>query len=173
MIDATEEIYARHGNRRNLYRQEEQMKDRTTAQTITLVFGIVFLGAGILGFVPGITTNYDDLSFAGADSGAKLLGLFQISVLHNLVHALFGVAGLAMARTFEGARTYLLGSGIVYVVLILYGILFGGDDGSANFVPMNDWDTYFLHVVLALGLLGSWFLTARERDAGHPRTTAV
>lgn len=78
-----------------------------------------------------------------------------------------------MARTFEGARTYLLGSGIVYVVLILYGILFGGDDGSANFVPVNDWDTYFLHVVLALGLLGSWFLTARERDAGHPRTTAV
>jgi Domain of unknown function (DUF4383) len=145
------------------------MRDRTTAQQITMLFGIVFLAAGILGFVPGITTNYDDLSFAGADSDAKLIGLFQISVLHNIVHALFGIAGLAMARTFEGARTYLLGSGIIYVVLVVYGILFGGDNGDGNFVPVNDWDTYFLHVVLAVGLLASWYFTAREPD--RARTT--
>ena len=141
------------------------MRDRTTAQQIAMIFGIVFLAAGILGFVPGITTNYDDLSFAGADSDAKLIGHFQISVLHNIVHALFGIAGLAMARTYESARTYLLGSGIIYVVLVIYGILFGGDDGDANFVPVNDWDTYFLHVVLAVGLLASWYFTAREPRA--------
>jgi Domain of unknown function (DUF4383) len=53
------------------------MKDRSLAQTLAIVFGLAFLAAGILGFIPGITTNYDDLSFAGSDSGAELLGLFQ------------------------------------------------------------------------------------------------
>ncbi len=46
----------------------------------------------VLGFVPGITTSYSELSFAGHESEAKLLGLFQVSVLHNIVHGLFGLA---------------------------------------------------------------------------------
>ena len=48
---------------------------RTLAQTLALVFGIAFLGAGILGFIPGITSNYDELKFARADSEAELLGI--------------------------------------------------------------------------------------------------
>jgi hypothetical protein len=144
------------------------MRDRTTAQQITLLFGIVFLAVGILGFIPGITTNYDDLSFAGKDSDAELLGIFQVSVLHNIVHALFGIAGLALARTYDGARTYLLGSGVIYAVLFIYGLFVGGDD-DANFVPMNGADDV-LHLVLAVALLGAWAVTARERS---PRTTAA
>ena len=139
------------------------MRERTNAQTLALVFGIAFLAAGILGFVPGITSNYDQLKFAGPDSDAELLGLFQVSVLHNIVHAVFGIAGLALAKTWENAQLFLLGSGVVYVGLVVYGIVFGGDDGRANFVPVNDADTYFLHVVLAAGLLVSWAATRRER----------
>ena len=139
------------------------MRDRSLAQTLAIVFGLAFLGAGILGFIPGITANYDELSFAGSDSGAELLGLFQVSVLHNLVHLLFGVAGLALARTRDGARTYLLGSGLIYVVLFVYGLLVGSG-GDANFVPVNGADDW-LHLVLAVGLLGSWWVAARERPA--------
>ena len=54
---------------------------------------------GVLGFIPGITSNYSTLNFAGHVSGAELLGIFQVSVLHNIVHLLFDVAGVAMART--------------------------------------------------------------------------
>jgi len=147
------------------------MRERTNAQTLALVFGIAFLAAGILGFVPGITSNYDELEFAGADSNAELLGLFQVSVLHNIVHAVFGIAGLALAKTWASAQLYLLGSGVVYVVLIVYGILFGGE-GDANFVPVNNADTYFLHVVLAAGLLASWAATRRERDRTVRTSTA-
>jgi len=59
----------------------------------------VFLLVGILGIIPGITTNHDSLGAAGHESGALLLGVFQVSVFHNIVHLLFGMAGLLVART--------------------------------------------------------------------------
>ena len=142
--------------------------DRTLAQTLALVFGAAFLLVGILGFIPGITSNYDELDFAGTDSQAELFGIFQVSILHNIVHLLFGV-GILLSRTHDGARSYLLGAGVLYAILFLYG-LFVGDDDDANFVPMNDGDDW-LHLVLALGLLGSYFLTGRDRDYAGRRDT--
>ena len=64
------------------------------ARAAAAVVGIVFLLVGVLGFIPGITTDYDSMTFADQDSGAELLGVFQVSVLHNIVHLLFGVGGL-------------------------------------------------------------------------------
>jgi hypothetical protein len=82
----------------------------------------------------GITTNYDELGFAGPASDARLLGVFEVSVLHNLVHILFGFAGLAASRAAATARNYLLIGGVVYLVLWLYGLLV--DLGSdANLYP--------------------------------------
>ena len=137
---------------------------RTNVQKAALAVGIVFLLIGVLGFVPGVTTNYDQLEFASADSEAMLLGVFQVSILHNIVHLLFGVLGLVMARSASGARTYLVFGGIVYLVLFLYGLLVG-QDSAANFVPVNTADD-ILHLVLGIGmiLLGV-VLTRRRTDA--------
>ena len=131
-------------------------RDRSPIQTAALLVGAVFLLVGIAGFIPGITTNYDDLGFAGPDSEAKLIGLFQVSILHNIVHALFGV-GIFMAATPEGARTYLLGAGAVYVVLFLMGII-----GAGDWVPINDADNW-LHLGLAVAMIGAGVLLTRER----------
>jgi Domain of unknown function (DUF4383) len=129
---------------------------RAPVQTVARVVGFAFLLVGIAGFVPGLTTNlYEGLEFAGDDGNAELLGLFQVSVLHNIVHALFGV-GILMAATPAGARTYLLGSGALYFVLFLMGIAGGGD-----WVPINDADDW-LHLGLALGLIALGLLTTRE-----------
>jgi hypothetical protein len=76
-----------------------------------------FLLVGILGFIPGITTDYGAMSFGGPMSGAKLVGIFQVSVLHNIVHLLFGVIGLALARRTSGAVNCILGGGAVHLVL--------------------------------------------------------
>src|SRR5450432_920359 len=89
-----------------------EMKDRTHIQSLAAVVGVVFVLVGVLGFVPGITTHYGALSFAGHGSGAKLLGIFQISILHNIVHLVFGVVGLALAKTVDGARNFLVGGGV-------------------------------------------------------------
>ncbi len=87
----------------------------SSIQAIALVVGIVFLLVGIAGFVPGLTTG--DLGGAGHGSMAMLLGLFQVSVLHNVVHLLFGVVGLLAARYATGSRMYLVIGGVVYFVL--------------------------------------------------------
>ena len=125
---------------------------RTLLQTAALLVGATFVLVGLLGFVPGITTNFDELSFASNDSGAELLGIFQVSVLHNIVHLLFGVVGIAMAKSIAGAKTYLVGGGAIYVVLFLYGLVID-KESSANFVPLNTADDY-LHLVLGVAMIG-------------------
>ncbi|CCW15048.1 hypothetical protein EBESD8_56200 [Rhodococcus aetherivorans] len=133
---------------------------RTPVQTAALAVGVVFLLVGILGFVPGITTNYDTMTFAGHESGALLLGIFEVSILHNIVHLLFGVAGVAMARTVGAARSYLIGGGIIYLVLWLYGLVID-KDSSANFVPVNSADDW-LHFVLGAAMIALGFLLTRR-----------
>lgn len=68
-------------------------------QLAATVVAAVFLLVGLLGFVPGITTEYDGMTFAGHHSTAMLLGVFHVSILHNIVHLLFGIVGLVLART--------------------------------------------------------------------------
>jgi hypothetical protein len=118
----------------------------------------VFLLVGILGFIPGITTNlYDGLEFAGDDGNAELLGIFQVSVLHNIVHGLFGLAGLALSSTWNGARTYLIGGGAVYAALWLLGIV-----GGADWIPSNSADNW-LHLLLGGGMVAAGVITTRGR----------
>ena len=125
-------------------------------QKAATAVAVVFLLVGILGFIPGITTDYDQMQFAGHESEAFLLGIFQVSILHNIVHLLFGIVGLAMARTWSGARNFLIGGGIVYAILWIYGLVIG-HDSAANFVPLNtanNWLHFFLAVgMIALGVL--------------------
>lgn len=123
----------------------------TRVQQAAAVVGAVFLIVGVAGFIPGITTNYDSMEFAGHESDAQLFGIFAVSVLHNIVHLLFGVAGLALARTFQAARSYLVVGGVVYLVLLVYGLVIDFDK-SANFVPLNDADNW-LHLVLGVTMI--------------------
>ena len=139
---------------------------QTNLQRAAQVVGAVFVLVGILGFIPGITTNYGALMAAGHESQALLLGVFQVSVLHNIVHLLFGVAGLLMARTPAQARNYLIGGGIVYLVLWLYGLFIGGGDSPANFVPLNNADNW-LHLVLGLGMVALGVALSRSTTEGH------
>ena len=130
---------------------------RTLVQNVARLVGIVFLLVGIAGFIPGLTTNlYEGLEFAGSDGTAELLGIFQVSVLHNIVHGLFGLAGLALAATPSGARTYLIGGGAIYLALFVIGVIGGGD-----WIPVNDADNW-LHLLLGAGMIGLGVLTTRE-----------
>ena len=142
---------------------------RSRLQRAAQAVGAVFLLVGILGFIPGITTNYPSLGMAGPASEAMLLGVFQVSILHNIVHLLFGVAGLLMARTPGQAKNYLLYGGVIYLVLWLYG-LFIGHDTAANFVPVNTADNW-LHFLLGVGMIGLALLLSRNTRRVHGPAT--
>jgi hypothetical protein len=133
-----------------------------------MAVGAVFVLVGILGFIPGITSSYSDMSFAGHGSGAMLLGIFQVSILHNIVHLLFGIAGLAAARSASGSRAFLVGGGIIYLVLWIYGLLVG-QTSSANFVPLNTADNW-LHFVLGVGMIGLGLALSRSTSTATART---
>jgi hypothetical protein len=134
------------------------MTERTLVQQSAAVVGVVFLVVGILGFVPGFTTHYGELSFAGHGSGAKLFNLFQVSVLHNLVHLAFGVAGIVLAKAPGSARTYLIGGGAVYLALWALGVIGGG-----SWIPVDTADNW-LHFLLGAGMIGLGFAATRERS---------
>ena len=131
-------------------------------RTAAKVVGAVFLLVGVLGFVPGITSNYGDMSFAGHESTAMLLGIFQVSILHNIVHLLFGVAGILMSRTDAGSRNFLVGGGAVYLVLWLYGLVIDFNS-AANFVPLNSADNW-LHLLLGVAMIALGVLLSRRRS---------
>jgi len=133
---------------------------RTPVQIAALLVGAVFVLVGVLGFIPGVTTNFDQLTFAGHQSEAALLGIFNVSVLHNIVHLLFGIAGVLAARTFTAARTYLIIGGIIYLALFLYGMVIDHNT-AANFVPVNTADNY-LHLVLGIGMVALGALLGRR-----------
>ena len=134
---------------------------RTDVQKAAAAVGAAFLLVGILGFIPGITTDYGSMTFAGHESGAHLLGIFQVSVLHNIVHLLFGVAGLAFARSFDTARTFLIVGGAIYLVLWLYGLI-TEDASGANFVPVDSADDW-LHFVLGAAMVAAGYFLGKRK----------
>jgi 4-hydroxybenzoate polyprenyltransferase len=137
--------------------------DQTThLQKAALAVAAAFALVGVLGFIPGVTTDYDRMELIGHESGAELLGIFGVSIFHNVVHLLFGLAGFALARTWSGARAYLLGGGAIYLVLALYGVLVDRHE-EANFIPVNDADNW-LHLVLGGAMIALGVVLGRKAE---------
>ena len=88
--------------------------------------------------------------------------------MHNIVHGLFGVIGLVLARSVVGARSFLFGGGAVYLVLTAYGTVIDLDS-AANFVPLNIADN-FLHLFLGTSMIGLGVVLGKQAvrpAAGH------
>ncbi len=121
------------------------------ARTASAVVAALFLVVGVLGFIPGVTSGYETMTFWGHHSNAMLLGVFQVSALHNIVHLAFGVVGAVMSARAGLARAFLAVGGFIYLALWVYGLLVH-QDSAANFVPVNDADNW-LHLVLGVAMI--------------------
>ena len=89
------------------------MGNRSTVQMVALLFGAIYLAAGVLGFLPFLGGSYTMTNHA-------LLGIFNINLLHNLVHIVIGIAGLAAAASVANSKTFCQ---VVGVILLLLGVL--------------------------------------------------
>ncbi len=137
-------------------------------QTLAMFAGATLLLIGIFGFIPGVTSHYGDMAFAGRGSGAQLLGIFRTSVLENLIYLLSGIVGLVIARTHTGARRFLVVGGAVFLALWLLGVVNGG-----GWIPVNGADDW-LHFALGIGMVGLGLATARAfGQAPHQNDAAI
>ncbi|WP_018252010.1 DUF4383 domain-containing protein [Salinispora mooreana] len=144
--------------------EHARARSRTGLQVAALAVAGILLLLGVLGFVPGITTDYDELRFAGPDSGAKLFGLFQVSFLHNILLLGSGLAGLVLARRVGGARVFLTVGGALTLALWIYGLAIDRSS-SANVIPVNDADNW-LHLGLGFAMLVLGLLLSNQKGTG-------
>ncbi len=133
---------------------------RTDVQNVGMGVGIVLIVVGILGFIPGITTQYSELAFFGPASQAMFLGLFQVSMLLNIVQLAIGATGLTMSRNAMGARNFLMGFGLLYIVLSVYGLIVGVGS-AANFLSLNAMSAWTL-LILGVAMVGAGWLMSRH-----------
>ncbi|MFI7444905.1 DUF4383 domain-containing protein [Nonomuraea indica] len=139
---------------------------RTPVQMAALVVGAVFLLVGVLGFVPESPPATTAWNSPGT-TPALLMGLFQVSILHNVVHLLFGIAGVLAARSWRASRIYLVLGGVMYLMLWLFGMLIDRTS-PVNFVPVNAADNW-LHLLLGLGTIAPGYVLAARRSTGITR----
>jgi hypothetical protein len=109
-------------------------------KSAAILFGLVFLVVGILGFVPSITKD------------EMLLGIFHVNFAHNIVHlasgAVFLLCGLAGAGP---SRMFFRIFGIVYAVVAALGFYYG--DQPILGIISNNTPVIWLHVGLAVVML--------------------
>jgi hypothetical protein len=129
---------------------------RSTVQTVALVFGVGFVLIALLGFFMNGGMRME----ADMETAPRVLGLFPVNVLHNLVHLLFGLWGIAASRTFSAARSYCQASGVIYLALMVLGLI---APTTFGLIPIGGNDVG-LHAVLGVALAAAGF-TARPVHA--------
>jgi 4-hydroxybenzoate polyprenyltransferase len=120
------------------------------SQLLALAIGAVYTLIGILGF---------------------LVTGFEINPLHNIVHLAIGLAGLALWRRLDTAKTYgwLLAAG--YGLAFLYG-LFAAGNSDINFLSLNGADNGLHLLSAAAGLAIALWPATRTAPASRSDRTA-
>ena len=117
------------------------MRKLANAESLAALIGLAFIVVGVLGFVPGVVQDYGELRWWKSGSGADLFGVFQTSILHNLLFIGIGVAGLVASRRPASARSFVTFGGAIYFALGIFGLLVDHESGW-NFLPFDragDW----------------------------------
>jgi len=119
-----------------------------STRTFALVFGIVFLLAGVAGFIPQLLQPPQGGAMAPGMHHMMLLGLFPVNPLHNCAHILFGLWGLAASRGAAAALLYARAVAILYAILTVCGFVPRLDD-LFGLMPLYGNDIW-LHLALAI-----------------------
>jgi hypothetical protein len=122
-----------------------------------IVFGVIFLVVGVLGFIP-----------AAAPHG-MLFGIFHVNAAHNTVHLVSGAAALGCGLAGTGAaRLYFRIFGIIYGLVAVLGFV-QGDTLLLGLISNNMADVW-LHTVIAIVSLVLGFAPTRSAENATRRS---
>ncbi|HEX8286366.1 MAG TPA: DUF4383 domain-containing protein [Pyrinomonadaceae bacterium] len=137
-------------------------------KTFALIFGILYVLVGVLGFIPGLSTHPADPQHLAVETGyGHLMGLFPINILHNIVHLAIGAWGILASRSIGGARFFAQALAIVYGLLAVMGLI-PGLNTTFGLVPIYGNDVW-LHALSAL--IAAYFGFIARAD-GAPNVSA-
>ena len=129
------------------------MKTRTFA----LIFGLAYLGAGLLGLIPAalMPPPADAPPTSFTLLYGYLLGLFPVNVLHSAVHLAIGFWGIAASRDATGAKVYGRSLAILYGVLAVMGLI-PGLNNVFGFIPLHGHDVWLHAGTAAIAAYFGW-----------------
>jgi hypothetical protein len=120
-----------------------------TTQGFARLWGILFLLVAATGFIPGLlqppAPGHPELAVETLYGDA--LGLFPVNIIHSGLHLLYGLWGLAAARSSGAARTYAKVVALSYGALVILGLI-PGLNTLFGLVPIFGHDVW-LHAILA------------------------
>ncbi|MCU1290671.1 MAG: hypothetical protein JWN60_2900 [Acidobacteria bacterium] len=138
-------------------------------RTFALIFGIIYIIAGIAGFIPALTPHTGDLHPLTIETAhGRALGLFPVNILHNIVHLAIGLWGVLGSRSLSGARLFARGLAIIYGLLAILGLI-PGLNTMFGLVPIYGHDVW-LHAGTAL--IAAYFGFIARSD-GEPAASAT
>jgi Domain of unknown function (DUF4383) len=124
-------------------------------KTLAVIFGVVFLLIGILGFVPTMAPDQ------------MLLGIFHVNAAHNAVHLLTGAVALLCGMASAAAsKTFFRIFGVVYGLVAILGFVVG-EGMLLGLITNNVADTW-LHVAIAVVSLILGFGPFADREITRP-----
>ena len=89
-----------------------------------LIFGAMYVIAGILGFIPALVTPPEGMVGMDVQAGhGHLFGLFPVNFWHNIVHVAVGIWGVLAARDFGAAVTFARVSAVLFAALTILGLI--------------------------------------------------
>ncbi|UEM23877.1 DUF4383 domain-containing protein [Skermanella mucosa] len=137
----------------------------------SLVLGIVFLLVGVAGFIPGLMHMPEQAADVEVtENFGRLFGLFPVNILHNIVHIIFGIWGIAAYRNYGGARVYSRAVAVIYAVLAVMGFI-PGLNTTFGLIPLYGNDIW-LHAVIAIAAAYFGFMV-KDTEVGHSTTTTT
>ena len=132
-------------------------------RTFALVWGIIFLGLAATGLIPGLLQPPPAGHDLAVDAmHGRALGLFEVNILHTLVHLLFGIWGIVAYRSLSGAKSFAKVTAVVYAMFVVMGILPIPISTTFGLVPLHGNDVW-LHILLAAPAAYFGFVH-RDRD---------
>ena len=136
-------------------------------RTFALILGIVYIVAGIAGFIPALTPHTADMHPLSVEMAhGRALGLFPVNVLHNLVHIVVGALGILGSRSLSGARLFWQGLAIFYGLLAILGLI-PATNTMFGLIPIYGHDVW-LHAATALVAAYFGFIARADERTDSP-----